>query len=319
MKRSLAIVRKFAIGLLATLLFSSCISKQSISKLDEDDSQLYPIGINGKWGFVDEFGNSKIPCAFDTVYFFSRGLSVAKLNGHYGYINKKGAWHIKPMYEHASTFNHHCAEVIKDGKTKLIDRNNRTYKTSFYLEGGCIPPPKYAVPDTFSCYQDDKYALIYESSTYDSQSQKYERCKDTTDYFLDEIIPFSASHLVVRKGSKYGLHNVRLHPQSSPPIDTTAEKYSVDYYGIKRNVYLPFDELILNYQTFAGLYEQYSVDKVPFKYKNHWGILSNRGEVLLPPIYKSVEIIQFHLAKVSYTETNEGFVNIYTKAEYFKR
>ena len=51
---------------------------------------LAPVGINGKWGYIDKSGKEVIPLKYDSAYYFSNGQASAMLNGEWGYIDKQG-------------------------------------------------------------------------------------------------------------------------------------------------------------------------------------------------------------------------------------
>lgn len=46
----------------------------------------------GKYGFVDKKGDMVIPCIYDYVYSFRKGLALVKKDGKWGYIDKVGNW-----------------------------------------------------------------------------------------------------------------------------------------------------------------------------------------------------------------------------------
>jgi hypothetical protein len=60
---------------------------------------------DGKWGFIDNSGTTKIPFKYEEAGFFSEGLAFVELNGKYGFINKTGATAIPCKYEQANTFS----------------------------------------------------------------------------------------------------------------------------------------------------------------------------------------------------------------------
>ena len=59
---------------------------------------LYPVGVDGKYGFVDKTGTMVIPTQYEKVGVFSDGLAPVQLNGRYGYIDRTGAMVIPLQY-----------------------------------------------------------------------------------------------------------------------------------------------------------------------------------------------------------------------------
>ena len=55
-----------------------------------ENVDLYPVFVNGKWGYIDKEGNMIIEPKFDGGFEFSDGLAeFISQDGKYGYINKK--------------------------------------------------------------------------------------------------------------------------------------------------------------------------------------------------------------------------------------
>jgi len=55
--------------------------------------------INGKWGFVDKKGNIVIEPKFEYASQFTNGLAYAEINEKSGFINKNGTFVIEPKFE----------------------------------------------------------------------------------------------------------------------------------------------------------------------------------------------------------------------------
>ena len=51
---------------------------------------LYPVKINGKWGYIDKDGKIAIKPKFDLALGFQEGRARIKLYGKWGYIDKDG-------------------------------------------------------------------------------------------------------------------------------------------------------------------------------------------------------------------------------------
>lgn len=61
---------------------------------------LASVKVNGKYGFINKKGKVVIPHEFDDAGFFSEGLADVKINGKYGFINKKGKIVILPEFDY---------------------------------------------------------------------------------------------------------------------------------------------------------------------------------------------------------------------------
>ena len=81
-----------------------------------DNSGLYPINVNGKYGFMDRSGKTVVTPQFDGTYGFSEGLAAVRVGTKWGYINTKGVVAITPQFDFALEFGYGRAGV------KLGDR-----------------------------------------------------------------------------------------------------------------------------------------------------------------------------------------------------
>lgn len=99
-----------SIIIVATITIASCISyylhikhiaintSLSLLNFSKKESVLYPIEVNGKYGFINKTGKEVIPPKFDEAQEFSEGLAAVKVGHKWGYIDSKGNFAIKPKY-----------------------------------------------------------------------------------------------------------------------------------------------------------------------------------------------------------------------------
>jgi hypothetical protein len=85
---------------------------------------LAPVKKNGKWGYIDLKGDVVIDFLFDDAWCFSEGLAAVKLNEKYGYINNEGKVEIDCTYVSSYDFYQGVA-VVQDDENKFgfINRN----------------------------------------------------------------------------------------------------------------------------------------------------------------------------------------------------
>lgn len=99
------------------------------------------VKLNGKWGFIDKYGNEVIPCRYERAYSFSEGLSGIKINGEYAYIDKLGKVIISCKYDEVKSFSEGLASFKVNGKWGYIDKTGREvipakYESAFLLKEG---------------------------------------------------------------------------------------------------------------------------------------------------------------------------------------
>jgi hypothetical protein len=83
--------------------------------------QLYPVRVDGKWGFIDKTGTIRIEPQFADLYqryggdTFSDGLAPAAVgegdDEKWGYIDTSGAWVVDPQWDYAKNFSEGLAVV----------------------------------------------------------------------------------------------------------------------------------------------------------------------------------------------------------------
>jgi len=98
----------------------------------DEYSDLIGVKLNGKWGYIDATGATKIPFKYDEAGYFHEGLAPVIVNGKCGFINKSGTTVIPFKYEYASSFTDGRAYVELAGKVGFIDKT-----------GAVIIPVKY--------------------------------------------------------------------------------------------------------------------------------------------------------------------------------
>ena len=87
---------------------------------------LAPVSKNGLYGFINTAGEIVIPLSFTNARNFSEGLAPASnAKGFWGFIDIKGNWVIKPVYDFADSFENAEARVMKGQKMVYIDKENK--------------------------------------------------------------------------------------------------------------------------------------------------------------------------------------------------
>ena len=81
----------------------------------------------GLWGYVNDKGKYIIKPIYQAAEPFSSNLACVRINGNYGYINQTGQFAISAVYDRAESFNGDLAKCSKDGKYGLIDKSGAEY------------------------------------------------------------------------------------------------------------------------------------------------------------------------------------------------
>ncbi len=112
------------------LLGLFCLLLSSCSKEGEYSSELIPVVIDGKFGYIDPTGQVMIAPQFDAASVFSNGLARVMKDGKWGFIDTKGAYAIEAKYVRATWFSEGYACVVKEnGFPEFINEKGETIAT----------------------------------------------------------------------------------------------------------------------------------------------------------------------------------------------
>lgn len=194
----LAVVLLLACG----VVVAGCDSADTT--ISGEAAQLYPVMVDGKWGFIDNTGTVKIQPQFDMRVGspgFSEGLAAAgvEVSGEpkFGYIDRSGAWVIEPQFDTASDFSDGLAAV---GRRTGLDGYRYMEFGFIDTTGSLVRPMQYymSVP-VFH----DGLALVFVAEDYSSQCF-VDKTGATALGPYDFAYDFSEGLAYVEKGGKRG-------------------------------------------------------------------------------------------------------------------
>ncbi len=81
---------------------------------------LYPVVVNGRWGFTDKSGQTVINPQFDRAGGFVEGLAPVRM-GRWGYVDGSGKIVIVPQFDKADAFSEGLAAVKLGGGPNPLD------------------------------------------------------------------------------------------------------------------------------------------------------------------------------------------------------
>jgi len=170
------------VGLASIVLMISCNNRQmeTVELTPKQNEQ------TGKWGYVDENGERRIPYRYDNAWDFYSGLAVVSYGGKLGFINKTGKMVIKPKYESAWHFSESITSVKLNDKWGFIDKSGNEV-TPFKYENTCQFAEGLA-----SVKLNDKWGFIDKTG------------KEITSLTYEEVGYFSEGLVWVKLDDKYG-------------------------------------------------------------------------------------------------------------------
>ncbi|MFK8038741.1 MAG: WG repeat-containing protein [Crocinitomicaceae bacterium] len=98
------------------------LNKQITGDLVLNDTKLYPVQFQEKWGFISDDSVYIIPNTFDYVDPFSEGLAAVVVNNKVGYITKMGQLKVMCQFDEGLPFSEGCAVVEINDKYGMINR-----------------------------------------------------------------------------------------------------------------------------------------------------------------------------------------------------
>ncbi|MGP1611528.1 MAG: WG repeat-containing protein [Catonella sp.] len=267
----------------------------------------------GKYGYIDKKGKLVIPCKFDEVDLFIRGLAriykTDKMgNRRIGLINKKG--------KQVTPVQYTDIEYKDSGEIKVGLKDNYITKYGFLDKNGkMIVPPKYN--EVYS-YHDKAGIVSILKSNGDVKFGLADKSGklDKTIKFDDIYTPYKGMFKTV-KNSKYGMMDVK-GKELLKPIYTDIENYpenGVDLAVISKNgkqglinekgkIVLPikYNDIFIN--------ENGAKIVVGKGYKDYkYGFVNKKGKIILKPQYTYIGSFEKGMAIVAKNE-KEGYVNL---------
>ena len=106
-----------------------CIASIAYGENSQIIRELFPVEVEGKFGYIDKTGKIVIAPKFDYASGFTEGLAEIRVGnpetGLFGYIDTSGKIVIKPKYQSAGTFSEGVA-IVSDPKGQvIIDKNGK--------------------------------------------------------------------------------------------------------------------------------------------------------------------------------------------------
>ena len=83
-------------------------------------TMLFPVVVGGRWGFVNQSGETVINPQFDRAEVFAEGLAPVKM-GRWGYVDPAGKVAINPQFDRADQFSEGLAAVKLGGGPGAFD------------------------------------------------------------------------------------------------------------------------------------------------------------------------------------------------------
>ncbi len=205
-------------------------------------------------GYIDKKGKEVIPVIYDSIGTFSNGLVYAKdpETNRYGYMDKTGAWILKPVYLKAEDFDESGGAWVRmtDGKFHYINKMGKDF--------GAVDDKDYKGfgKDGYSIIENNDYPFALVDKT-GNMVKKLADC-DAIYTFSDGIAGYRC-----KSNSKYGF---------------------IDYTGKKIGA--------CSYDGFSGFVDGIARVEMKVDGKTKYGYINTKGETVLAAEYDDLRIFR---------------------------
>jgi len=321
---------KYIATLLMLLLVSiSCNVVDSITGNNDEDNkvELYPIELDGDWGYIDKSGRVRIEPQFQNAGRFSDGLARVRYRNQWKYINADADFVIEGEFWNIEDFNEGLAAVRIDGLWGYIDKkgnfavnprfraaypfsNNRAfvrkidYSRYLYITKNGDEIESVTIPDDMDFVEANAFnsdrALVNDNSLFgyiDANGNTIIELK------YPEARPFSDKLAGVKISDKWGFINnsgaVSISPQFISVGDfgnglAPARKSTNQFGYINKEGELVIEEQFDDVRTF-------NEDRAAVFIDNKWTFINKSGTQITSPKFDEVEPFYNGLARVTLT------------------
>jgi len=106
------------------LIFAFALSVCGFQKASETPG-LYPVKVNGKYGFIDASGKIVISPTYEDAQPFQEDLSCVRVGSKYGFIDPEGHLVIQPQFDQTLSFSEDLAGVKVAGRWGFINKSGQ--------------------------------------------------------------------------------------------------------------------------------------------------------------------------------------------------
>jgi hypothetical protein len=178
--------------------------KNKIGLLENDGSEIMPLTSkyqkmydfhdgrakilkDGRYGFIDRFGNVRVSPQYEKVRDFHESFAAVFLAGNWGFIDRNENLIVQPFYSEVQPFSHGVARVKEKNKWSFVNSQGIKITTTPYDE---IIPAEY---NKWYIVSNNKSGLA-DSSGHEILGPKYELIRDLNN-----------GYIIVKRNGKWGV------------------------------------------------------------------------------------------------------------------
>lgn len=279
MKRNSRLANAGLAAAMVAMLFGAGCDTLGIGGDDaRDEVRLFPIELEGRWGYVNESGRVVIAPSFTAASDFNEGVAAVRSgNWAWGYIDASGEYVIEPQFEGLRQFSDGLAAVRFDSRWGFIDRSG-----SFVINPSFTEAYSFAQGRAFVRTND----YIWE---YIDKSGEIIRTDETPRFDENSDGSFRDGLALVRREGTFGYIDTSTRP-FIPMQYTEARPFSEGRAAIKISDRWGF----INTQKSTVIDPQYisagsfADGLAPVRQSgNTWGYIDSEGRVVVPEQFEA--------------------------------
>jgi hypothetical protein len=240
---------------------------------------------DGKCGYIDLQKREVLPRRYDAAYCFNHGFARVVVGDKWGFIDRNGNYLVQPVYDYAGDFfRYDLAGVIRDGRLGFIDTT-----------GALVIPFKYKWYASITVYPQ-------------------------FPFFTDGLIPvIDGGSVAEPEKGKLGFMNVKGELAIPAIYDFPGMADKPMFHHGKAVVFLDGKGLMIDTmgRKLADVTRD-NDDVIPkpgnlkeIEAHGHEGLINDRGDTLLRPIYSNIGRFSEGFAAVQVRLTDDGVVSAF--------
>lgn len=333
-QNNLGMMKRISLVLLVfTFAFlQSCDVVDSITGNTETEAvKLYPVQIEGRWGYINSDGQIQIEPVFQDASLFYEGLAAVRESNRRKYIDKSGEVVIEGNFSRIRNFSHGKAAVQFDGRWGYINKsgnfvinpkyrdaylfsNGRAFVRSihnwgyYYVDEKGNKLESVDMPDSFDYVENNQFsnglALVRDDEEFGYINKSGSKA---IDFKYNEARSFSEKLAAVKISDKWGFINSEESVEISPQFISAGNfgnglapvRKSSNLFGyVNRSGNMVVPEQFEIAQTFQE-------DRAAVFVDGRWTFIDKSGNQITSPKFDEVDPFFNGLAKVTIRIPNE--------------
>lgn len=243
------------------------------SNFQSESVGLFPVEVDGLYGYIDRDGEMVINPQFDDALAFTEGLAPVQVGDRWGYINHSGDTVISPQFNEAESFSEELAAVLVGDRWGYIDPT-----------GNMIINPQFNNVESFS----EGLAAVLVGNRYGYIDPIGDMVIDPQ---FDKIRSFSEGLAAVQVSGRWGYVNLEGNIVTNPQFDSIgdfSEGLAAACIDERCGYVDPFGTMVIN-PRFGG-HGEFSEGLAPVRIGRRlgvdlWGFINQNGELVIDHQY----------------------------------